>query len=83
MLVTIPQLDAGQERGAPTRFERIVLRGVQSTVERAMIRDIHGVEAGARVPLTISLGVESASSIVRSRGVAVKVNRDEVRIAQL
>jgi hypothetical protein len=82
MLVTVPELDARKQHRSVTRPGRIPRQAIERPFKGAMIGDIGCVKAGARVPLSVSLGIESDATVVRGIGVTVKVNRNEIRIAE-
>ena len=82
MLVTIAQLHTRKQSGAFSCQRRVFLCTIERTVERAVIGNVRRAEAGAGVPLTISLGIESAATVVRCRRVAMEVNCDEIGIGE-
>jgi hypothetical protein len=80
MLVSVPQLYSGKENRPVAGSGGIAPSAADGTIEGAVVGDVCGVKTGARVPLPVSLGVESGATIMRSFRVTVKVDCQEITI---
>jgi len=83
VLVAVAKLDARKKNRSVCRVGRIPFYRLECSIERLVIGDIDGVKSRASMPFSASFGGEPGTAVVRSFGMTMKIDSDQVAIAEL